>query len=43
VIQYGIYGTPPPKNTNPVVLALFEQIRLAIDKGRKQIINGNKG
>jgi len=42
IIQYGIYGTPPPKNTNPIVLALFEQIKHAIDKGRAQILNGSK-
>lgn len=42
IIQYGIYGTPPPKNTNPIVVALFNQIKLAIDKGRAQIINGTK-
>lgn len=42
VIQYGIYGTPPPKDTNQIVLALFEQIKHAIDKGRAQIINGSK-
>lgn len=43
IIQYWIYGTLPPKDSNPIVIALFEQIKLAIDKGRAQIINWRKG
>ena len=43
IIQYGIYGKEPPKNSNPIVIAFFNQIRVPIDTWRKQYINWSKG
>lgn len=47
IIQYWIYGAEPPKETNPIVLALFNQIKLPIETWRnlsiQNSINGKKG
>lgn len=47
IIQYWIYWTKPPKETNPIVLALFNQIKIPIDNGKliskQNSINGKKG
>lgn len=43
IIQYGIYGTTPPKTSNPITIAFFNQIRVPIDNWRKQYINWSKG
>ena len=47
IIQYWIYWTKPPKETNPIVLALFNQIKIPIDSGKliskQNSINGKKG
>lgn len=43
VIQYGIYWQLPPKNSDPIILAFFNQIKVPIDTWRKQMINWSKG
>jgi len=42
IIQYWIYGAEPPKETNPIVLALFNQIKLPIDNCRAKSQNAKK-
>ena len=43
IMQYWIYGEEPPKNSDPIILAFFNQIKVPIDNGRKQMINWSKG
>lgn len=42
IIQYWIYWTQPPKETNPIVLALFNQMKLPIDNCRAKSWNAKK-
>lgn len=42
IIQYWIFGTPPPKKSNPIMLALFEQMKIPIDKCRNKSQNAVK-
>lgn len=44
IIMFGIYGELPDESkTNPIAMALFNQIKLPIANGRKQTLNGMKG
>lgn len=42
IIQYGIYGKEPPKDSNPFMLASFEQIKKPIDTCRAKSWNAKK-
>jgi len=42
IIQYWIFGTEPPKKSNPILLALFNQIKIPIDSWRAISIANSK-
>lgn len=42
IIMYGIYGTEPPKKSSPIMLALFNQIKIPIDTCRAKSWNAKK-
>lgn len=42
IIQYWIFGTEPPKKSNPILLAFFNQIKIPIDKCRNKSQNAVK-